>query len=724
VLTEPPERPRPFGRTDAARLVLAGILILLALGSGVILDLSQRSPALTTGSIAPAAVRAPRDATIPNDVETRAAAVAAAAAVEPQYDFSPVGASLKAAAQILALKTELAPVDAVFAATLTATARAAALQDVLPSLPTNDRVILVALLPDRWTVVEQAAASALSQAEQVEIRVTDPTSQVTLATQYVPASLGLNADEKQLAVALAAPMIVTNSAYSAALTAQAKTKAASTVVPVKDLVQAGQVLVDQGHVVTEADMVRIRYFGLDVPHVDWGRSGAWILIASLATVLLLAWLWRFRPDYWQRGRTLVLVGAVFVVAVLLEKVPGGRTWLPFIVPTAAAGILLTLLLDAGMATVVLALLAVLAGMANDQSLEIAAYIFLGGFAGMLAIGRGDRAHPFLVSGLAVAVADLGVVGTFGLLGAHDPTAMLQLAAAAVGCALLVAVIALGSFALLGNLFGILTPPQLLELANPSQPVLRRLLTETPGTYHHSLMVGNLAERAANAIGADPLLTRVAAYYHDVGKMANPLAFIENQGGGENIHDELEPEVSATILRQHVSDGMDIAAKAGLPKPLIGFIPQHHGTAVMGYVYGKARDTAAAPFGGLTTPQGQAAADAVDKNAYRHGGPKPQSREAALIMLADGVEASVRSLTNREESTIRAMVKRIVAERLDDGQLDDCDLTIRDLEHIQEAFVGQLVAMYHQRIAYPQSKVVELEARQERSQAGQEEEVPK
>jgi membrane-associated HD superfamily phosphohydrolase len=159
--------------------------------------------------------------------------------------------------------------------------------------------------------------------------------------------------------------------------------------------------------------------------------------------------------------------------------------------------------------------------------------------------------------------------------------------------------------------------------------------------------------------------------------------------------------------------MDLAHKARLPKPLIAFIPQHHGTTVMGYVYGKARDEAALPFGGEKTAAGKAAADAVDKNRFRHNGPKPQSREAAILMLADGVEASVRSLSSRDEATIRAMVSQIIQDRLGDGQLSECDLTIRDLESIHEAFVGQLLGMYHQRIAYPQSKVVELESRRDR-----------
>jgi len=229
---------------------------------------------------------------------------------------------------------------------------------------------------------------------------------------------------------------------------------------------------------------------------------------------------------------------------------------------------------------------------------------------------------------------------------RDLAGIVQLIGGAAVSAGGAAVVAVGSFAVLGNLFGLLTVFQLLELANPSQPLLRRLLVETPGTYHHSLMVGNLAERAAETIGADPLITRVAAYYHDVGKLANPAAFIENQSGGENVHDTLDPEESAQILKQHVADGIDVAYRAKLPKSVIAFIPQHHGTAIMSYFYAKAREEAAEPYGGLGTEEGRRAAEAVDPRRYRHAGPKPQTREAALIMLADGVEASVRSLASR------------------------------------------------------------------------------
>src|SRR5690349_23773402 len=209
---------------------------------------------------------------------------------------------------------------------------------------------------------------------------------------------------------------------------------------------------------------------------------------------------------------------------------------------------------------------------------MAAYLFFGGFAGIITIRRGDRFQVFLQAGLVVAIVNVLVVAMFGFLGLHDARGVIELMGASVLSAAGSAIAAAGSFAVPGSVFGILTVFQLPELANPSQPLLRRLLIETPGTYHHSLMVGNLAERAAEAIGADPLLTRVAAYYHDIGKLANPLSFIENQSGGENIHDQLDPEMSAQILKAHTADGIDVAYQAHLPKALIAFIPQHHGTA--------------------------------------------------------------------------------------------------------------------------------------------------
>jgi putative nucleotidyltransferase with HDIG domain len=513
-----------------------------------------------------------------------------------------------------------------------------------------------------------------------------------------------------LASELIGPLLVPNSSFSAERTEQERDKAEAAIPPVVESIVQGEVIVRGGTKVDEVDIARIHALGLDEQRLDIAAIGGWFLLCGLLVAMVVAWLRMFRPAYWHRNNVVVLIWLLVATATFALQITAGRPALPFILPIAAVGLLVTVLLDAETAILVSAAMAIIAGAVNGPSLELGTYAMLGNVAGILAIRRGDRLQNFIQAGAAIFVVQAVVVTAFSLLGERDLTGVVQLIGAAALSAGGAAVATVGSFAVLGSVFGLMTVFQLLELANPSQPLLRRLLVETPGTYHHSLMVGNLAERAAEAIGADPLITRVAAYYHDVGKLANPLAFIENQSGGENIHDELEPEESAQILKQHVADGIDIAYASKLPKALIAFIPQHHGTATMSYFSAKAREEAAAPYGGLATEEGKRAAEAVDQQRYRHAGPKPQSREAALLMLADGVEASVRSLTSRDEPAIRAMVARIILERLEDGQFDECDLTLRDLSLIQEAFVSQLLGMYHQRVAYPQSKVVELESR--------------
>jgi len=513
---------------------------------------------------------------------------------------------------------------------------------------------------------------------------------------------------------------VPNSSFSAELTESARSRAAEAVEDVMKSWERGETVVRAGDRVDDVAWEAIGFFRLNEGGLDVARLVGFGVLSLLVIGLLLTWTWRFRREFWHRNNVLLLLSLLLLFAVFALKLTAGRPWLPYALPLAAVGMIVAVLLDAGAAMVMTALIALLAAavtsagatttVGTSAGVELAAYVLLGGIAGIVAVRRGDRLAVFVQAGFAVFIVNMLVVTTFGLFGDHDIYGVLQLMGAAAVSAGGAAVATVGSFAVLGSLFGILTAFQLLELANPSQPLLRRLLVETPGTYHHSLMVGNLAERAAEAIGADPLLARVAAYYHDIGKLANPVAFIENQAGGENIHDVLDPETSAQLLKSHVSEGIDIAYKSGLPKALIAFIPQHHGTAVMSYFYARAREQAAEPYGGLETVEGRKAADAVDIRKFRHGGPKPQVREAAIIMLADSVEASVRSLSSRDEAAIRAMVSRIIEERIADDQFDECDLTLRDIEMIREAFVAQLLGMYHQRVAYPQNKVVELESR--------------
>jgi putative nucleotidyltransferase with HDIG domain len=445
------------------------------------------------------------------------------------------------------------------------------------------------------------------------------------------------------------------------------------------------------------------------------RFVGWLLVAVLVVGSLLGWIWRFRPGLWHRNRPLLLVALLLVGSTALLAVTADRSVLPYLAPIATGALLLSVLLDAGLALTVLAILAIIGGAVTGQP-ELAVFILLGGLAGIIVLRRGERLTQYVQAGAAMALVNVGVVTAFGLINGSDIAGLLQLEVAAVASAAGSAVAAAGTFAVAGSVFGITTSYQLMELANPSQPLLRRLLLEAPGTYHHSLMVGNLGERAAEAVGADPLLVRVAAYYHDIGKLADPTAFIENQpAGGPNPHDELTPEESARVLAAHVANGIDIAYQYKLPKPVISFIPQHHGTGRMSYFWQKARERAVTDAGVVPgSAAAEVAADSVDERRFRHKGPKPQSREAAILMLADSVEASVRSLSSHDEATIRTMVSRIISERLEDGQFDECDLTLRDLDHIREAFIAQLKGMYHRRIEYPQNKIVELESRRQAS----------
>ena len=258
------------------------------------------------------------------------------------------------------------------------------------------------------------------------------------------------------------------------------------------------------------------------------RASGWYLLAGLVVMLLFSWLWRFRPQIWNRPNAVLLIALVVLGATIAVKVTGDRPLLPYVIPIAAVGLLLAVLLDAGVALIVTGLMALVGG-AIVGTVEYSAYAMLGGTAGVILVRRGERFGHFAQAAVAIGIVQAAVVLLFTLLGTRDLTGAAELVGAALASAGGSAVAALGSFVVVGNVFGITTSFQLLELANPSQPLLRRLLLETPGTYHHSLMVGNLAERAAEAIGADPLSARVAAYYHDIGKLANPLAYHREPG---------------------------------------------------------------------------------------------------------------------------------------------------------------------------------------------------
>ena len=690
-----------LGRGPLARAIIVTLLLAAALTAILTLSVVPGQVAPDVGQVAQTEIRASRPTRFVSQSQTDAARLQAASAIPPKYEQIAPPADI-ATAQLKAFDQLSQGVTSVLEQrdqkSLGGDALTNKLVDATGSRLTTVQIgELAGMSVQHWKQVAAAARAVIATTQAGSVREDDMDATRVDAHNAITNDLGVT--DRQLAGDLAAALLAPNQRISPTLTEEARQAARDKVEPVQVQVRQNEVIVRAGDLITQLDLEKLDQLGLTRPRLEIATVIGDALVAILLSLLLVAFLWRFQPQIWHRNRSLLLFGLTLLVSAVAIRIAGNRSIWTYAIPTSAAVMLIGILLEGYAGAAMAAALAVIAGVINPSGFGPAVYVLSGGMASLLAIVSAERLNAFLRAGLVLAATNIFVVIALGLLDQSDVTGIAQLAGAGVVNAFLSVVLAVGSFAILGNLFGIMTVFQLLELANPSNRLLRRLLLETPGTYHHAVMVGNLAERAAETIGADPLLVRVAAYYHDIGKMKNPLAFIENQAGAGNIHDDLDPETSARIIAAHVKDGVDLGHEHGLPVPVIGFIPQHHGTSVMSYFYGKALREA----GG--------AEDSVKRDRFRYPGPKPQSREAAILMLADGVEASVRSLDNKDEASIRGMVDSIVDARLADGQLDDAELTLKNLSQINEAFVQQLLGMYHSRIQYPDN-VLPLDTRRE------------
>jgi len=677
-----------------AGIVTASLFLILSAN----ITLGQEN--LEAGQVAERDIRAPRGVTFDSESETEAAREAAAAVIgavpetlEPPADnqedqLAEFDMLARRVTRILELRDR---------ETLAAEDLAARLATDVPQVPMAHRELVADMSVPRWEVVAAAARSAIESTLAASVRE-DELVRVRASVRDLITN-DLEDAERDLAGDLAASFIEPNVVISDQLTEEARAQARAEVPQVPVEVLPGETIVAEGNVISVGDIEKLEELGLTRPLVTAGTAVGNAVIAALVAALLVGYLLRFEPEIWHRNRSVLLFFLALVVTAVAIRIAADRTLWAFAVPTTATALLVGILLRNSAGVAMAGGLAVLTGVMNGDTLEPAVYVLAGGVVALLTITRAERLNAFVRVFAVLAVTNIAVATAFSLLGQRDLAAVLQLGAIGLVNAALSVILAVGSFAMLGNVFGIMTVFQLLELANPSNRLLRRLLLETPGTYHHSVMVGNLAERAAETIGADPLLARVAAYYHDIGKMKNPLAFIENQGGAHNIHDDLSAETSARIIGGHIRDGIDLGYEHGLPVQVIGYIPQHHGTSVMTFFLQKALREVGNRH------------DLVDEGTYRYPGPKPQSREAAIIMLADGVEASVRSLDEKDERSIRGMVDRIVDARVEDGQLDDAELTLKNISQIKDAFVGQLLGMYHSRIKYPDN-VVPMDQRRE------------
>jgi cyclic-di-AMP phosphodiesterase PgpH len=398
----------------------------------------------------------------------------------------------------------------------------------------------------------------------------------------------------------------------------------------------------------------------------------------------------------------VIGGAMATMLLAARLVVPIWEGMPYAFPLAALAVLLTVLFHGRVGLLASVALAPLIGMQADQGVGLTFTLLLSCAAGVFLAQRAVRGTSLLGVGFGVALACLLSALVFWLDPATDWPAWLTISGFSLLNGAASSVIALGTYQILGRVANVVTPLQLMELAHPNQPLLHRLMREAPGTYHHSIVVSNLAEVAAEDIGADPLLARVGAYYHDVGKILRPYFFTDNQHERSNVHDDLDAKTSATIIIDHVREGAKLAQEHKLPEQVIDFIRQHHGTNLVSYFYQRAlREDSEA-----------------DIEHFRYPGPKPQTRETGILMLADGVEATVRSRAqsgklrpvrpdddgesrDRSLQSISEVVDQIVNERVSSGQLDECPLTLRDIATIKQSFVKTLQGIYHPRVDYPQ-----------------------
>jgi len=680
-------RLRTAVRTDPRARAGAFVVVAALLTAIALLLAPPATVTYSVGEVAKGAIRAPRSVSFVSESLTDAERERAAAAVQKQYTTDPaivVNASTRLQGSVAGIGRIRSEAALTREQKITALTR---LPDV--ALTTAIATDIVDMTQPEWDQVASAVDSSLRALYAQGIRTEQVDAVKADAVKALPA--GWTDRQKRAGAEIVKQNLDANQKVDQLATTLAQQDARNAVTPVQVQVTAGEAIVRTDDVVTRLEVEKLRALGLANESSDWRGAVGLLLWAGLIAGVLALFLQRHATEAWLDDRKMILV-----ILSLLALTAAGRALVPthtvavYYAPFAAIAMMLTVLVGGRTALATQIAGALHVGMMSGQ-VELVAYVLVPALLGMAAVYRATTAREFAAGAVAVAAGAAGVILAFVLVGrAADPLGVAQLMGGALVSGLGSGLLAFAGMAMLGHVFGIPTVFELRELSDPNHPLLRQLLLRTPGTYHHSLLVGNLAERAAEVIGADPLVARVGAYYHDIGKMRNPTAFIENQTGG-NPHDELDPLVSAGIVAAHIKDGLALADRYRLPAQIREMIPGHHGTSVVRYFFQIAQQRGQAP----------------DERSFRYPGPRPRSKEAGIVMLADGTEASVRSLSEKNPETIRGMVERIIDERVADGQLDECDLTFRDVQSIKDAFCELLLGVYHERIPYPEDRITRI-----------------
>ncbi|MFC6039845.1 HD family phosphohydrolase [Paenisporosarcina macmurdoensis] len=460
----------------------------------------------------------------------------------------------------------------------------------------------------------------------------------------------------------------------------------------------GQLIVQEGQIVDREVYRQLKLLGMLTNQSSLKPIFGLILFISLCMWLVHMQVSKWRTDKDERQSALLVVMLVFILSVigmiLISLVSGNfEVTIAFLFPTALAPMLVRSLINERFAILIAFLTASVAGIVFQEGysvvlqMEITLYILFGGLAGLYVIQGAEKRSHLLQTSMTVAGVNVVFMAFYLLMTQSDygVSELLFYGIAAFTSGLLSGALTIGLLPFFESAFGLISAMKLIELSNPNHPLLKKILTETPGTYHHSVMVANLADAACESIGADGLLARVGCYYHDIGKTKRPGFFIENQMSHANPHDSLPPETSRDIILAHGSHGAKLLQKHKMPKEIIDIAQQHHGTTLLKYFYHKAKED-----GKL-----------VKEEEYRYAGPKPQKKETAIIAIADSVEAAVRSMKQPTAEKIKEIVQSIIKDKLHDGQFDECDLTLKELKTVERVLCETLNGIFHSRIEYPQ-----------------------
>jgi len=474
--------------------------------------------------------------------------------------------------------------------------------------------------------------------------------------------------------------------YDEEKTNELKSEAKRSVDPIT--IKKGQIVVKEGEPITNRDLVILSDLGL----LD-NTTNKYIYVAIIALVTLvmfLQWFYLYKyykELYYDLGK-LILVSVLTCISLLLARTLSIIS--PFLIPLACVPMLFTLLINYKVSITSNIINCILISAVVQFNIEITLLAILNSILGAVALKKLQQRNDILYASLFVGIMNVVLTFTVGFLLSNNLLEVFKKSGYSFAGSITAAILTIGFLPFFESTFDIVTTIKLLELSNPNNPVQKRLLLEAPGTYHHSILVANLAEVAAEQVGGNPVLARVAAYYHDIGKIRRPMFFKENQVGKDNPHSKINPNLSTLIITSHVKDGLEIAKEYKLPKIIKDAIQQHHGTSLVKYFYVTAKNTSDKP-------------EEIKEDDFKYPGPIPESKEMAILMLADSVEAAVRSISEPTKGKIEEMVNNIIKSRLNEGQLDNCDLTLKEISLIRAAFLKALSGIYHQRIEYPTEK---------------------